>query len=65
MHKSNKSRETDTFRNAADNCHRTGMKNTKKPTSDSEKTASDQDSTNSKYLVDEDNRKRKDGPGGD
>jgi len=46
------------------NCHRTGKsKNTTSSAAVSE-TDSDQDSANSKYVVENDNRERRDGPGG-
>lgn len=43
------------------NCHRNNNKAGHRDQSD---TAPDQDSSNSKYVVDEDKRERKDGPGG-
>lgn len=70
MHKSIFSTETkngsaDSENNALSNCHRTGKRNIKKPASEKAETAPDQDSSNSKYLVEDDKRERKDGPGGD
>ncbi len=51
----------ETFRN----CHRTsGKKDQTAPISDSS-CDSEQDSSLSKYVVEEDHRERKDGPGGD
>lgn len=45
------------------NCHRTsGKKDTSSATVS--ETNSDQDSANSKYVVEDDNRERRDGPGG-
>lgn len=69
MHKSSFSTNTDNYfentqNTAFSNCHRTGKKHIEKPASKAEETDSDQDSTNSKYLVEDDNRERKDGPGG-
>lgn len=70
MHKSSFSTKTNnnsgnTQNTAFSNCHRTGKKYTENPASKAKETDSDQDSTNSKYLVEDDNRERKDGPGGE
>lgn len=47
----------DTLKNTASNCH--------KPKNNSGSSdSSDQDSSTSKYVVPDDNRERKDGPGG-
>ncbi len=50
--------ETEAFAN----CHRTGGKKTQET---GDYNASDRDSAKSKEVVDEDNRERKDGPGGE
>ncbi len=47
---------------SASACHRTGKKAC---SSDQADTAPDQDSSTSKYVVEHDDRERKDGPGGD
>lgn len=47
---------------SASNCHRTGKKTC---SCDQADTAPDQDSSTSKYVVEHDDRERKDGPGGD
>lgn len=70
MHKSNfdtktKNHFTDTETSTFSNCHRTGSKHNGSPKPDDQKTDSDQDSSNSKYVVENDKRERKDGPGGD
>ncbi len=52
--------ETDSF----SNCHRTGSKGRKSAASSVSETDSDQDSANAKYVVKDDKRERRDGPGG-
>lgn len=47
---------------AVSNCHRRGGK---KNTSEQADTMPDQDSANSKYVVENDDRERRDGPGGE
>ncbi len=47
---------------APSNCHRYGGK---PKISEPPKTEPDQDSSNSKYIVEDDDRERRDGPGGD
>lgn len=47
------------------NCHRTNTKPKQSaPVPDNADTDSEQDSSTSKYVVQHDNRERKDGPGG-
>lgn len=46
------------------NCHRADMKKNNSTSAAISETDSDQDSANSKYVVTEDNRERRDGPGG-
>lgn len=53
--------DRETFRN----CHRTSGSKSKKTNIPGASVDSEQDSSTSKYVVEEDNRKRKDGPGGD
>lgn len=57
--------ENKTEKNVFMNCHRTGIK-PKQANSvpDDADTDSEQDSSTSKYVVQHDNRERKDGPGG-
>jgi len=52
--------ETDSF----SNCHRTGSKSRKSASPSVSETDSDQDSANAKYVVKDDKRERRDGPGG-
>ncbi len=54
-----KNRMNDPILNEASNCHRTG-----KPKPDGADDNSDQDSSTSKYVVKDDKRERRDGPGG-
>ena len=46
------------------NCHRTSADKNKKSNTSGSSVDADQDSSTSKYVVEEDNRKRQDGPGG-
>lgn len=47
------------------NCHRTGSKRSDTSVPNVSETDSDQDSANAKYVVKDDKRERKDGPGGE
>lgn len=56
---------TDTKKDSCSNCHRTGGGKQKSSAPAVSETDSDQDSTNAKYVVEDDKRERRDGPGGD
>ncbi|MDE6624875.1 MAG: hypothetical protein K2K56_00735 [Lachnospiraceae bacterium] len=66
MRKSNfYTRKKDSFTNSKKDCHCTGGGCRKNSASSVSETNSDQDSANSKYVVEDDKRERRDGPGGD
>lgn len=56
---------TDTENDSFSNCHRTGGGKGKSAAPSVSETDSDQDSANAKYVVEDDKRERRDGPGGD
>ena len=60
--KTNDSREDNT---TFSNCHRNKNKNETTASATVSETNSDQDSANAKYVVENDDRERRDGPGGD
>ncbi|MCM1498484.1 MAG: hypothetical protein NC124_08460 [Clostridium sp.] len=55
---------TDNRQDSLSDCHRTGGQNPKDAASPASETDSDQDSANAKYVVKDDKRERRDGPGG-
>ncbi len=60
MFKENENVQKDSTQNTASNCHRPKGGSSSSGSSDS----SDQDSSTSKYVVKDDHRERRDGPGG-